>query len=89
MYPTAPAFTVKPLSDDPNDYPVYMGKERYEIPYGATITALLPRIHYDPMVWGEDADVFNPQRMLDENFNKLPPNCWKVSPPDQKTDVYD
>lgn len=79
LYPTAPGFTVKPLSKDPKEYPVFIGEKRYEIPYGMPLGLLLPYIHRDPAVWGEDAGIFKPERMLDENFNKLPPNCWKAS----------
>ncbi|KAL7792090.1 hypothetical protein V8C37DRAFT_380716 [Trichoderma ceciliae] len=34
-------------------------------------------VHQDKAVYGEDAAEFKPDRMLDENFNKLPPNAWK------------
>lgn len=84
LYPTAPAFSV--VSND-KDRPTFLGKDRYEVPPNATITALLPRIHRDPAVWGEDAEDFRPERMLDENFNKLPPNCWKVSQPHSKPKI--
>ncbi|MCJ1400318.1 hypothetical protein MMC11_003523 [Xylographa trunciseda] len=77
LYPTAPGFSVVPISQDPNDYPIYIGKERYEVHFGQPINVILPRIHRDPAVWGEDAEVFKPERMLEENFNKLPPNAWK------------
>ncbi|MCJ1393970.1 hypothetical protein MMC18_006847 [Xylographa bjoerkii] len=79
LYPTAPGFAVAPVSQDPNDYPIYIGKERYEVHFGQPIGVVLPRIHRDPAVWGEDAEVFKPERMLEENFNKLPPNAWKAS----------
>jgi cytochrome P450/NADPH-cytochrome P450 reductase len=78
LFPTAPGFQVKPISKDPKEYPIFIGKERWEIPYGLPIGVILPRIHRDPAVWGEDAEEFEPERMLDEKFNKLPPNAWKV-----------
>jgi len=79
LYPTAAAFSVKPNSKDPKDYPIYLGRERYEVQYGQPLSLILTRIHRDPAVWGEDAEEFKPERMLDDQFNKLPPNAWKVS----------
>ncbi|KAK5996698.1 Fatty acid omega-hydroxylase [Cladobotryum mycophilum] len=70
LQPTAPAFAVASKKDE-----VLGGK--YRIPAGAAVTTLLHHIHRDKAVYGEDADEFKPERMLDENFNKLPPNSWK------------
>lgn len=47
---------------------------------GEPITALLSKAHLDPVVFGEDALEFKPDRMSDENFERLNkefPNCWK------------
>ncbi|KAI1087852.1 cytochrome P450 [Rostrohypoxylon terebratum] len=38
---------------------------------------LLKKSHIDPAVYGDDAEEFKPERMLDEPFNKLPKNAWK------------
>ncbi|KAJ9627966.1 hypothetical protein H2203_003185 [Taxawa tesnikishii (nom. ined.)] len=70
LQPTAPGFTVEPKQDE-----VIGGK--YFVPKGAPLQAILPKIHRDPAVYGEDANEFKPERMLDENFSKLPPNAWK------------
>lgn len=48
-------------------YPVYKGE---------FINLLLTKSHLDPAVF-EDPLAFKPERMLDENFNKLPKNAWK------------
>ena len=77
LYPTAPAFQVKPISTDDKDFPMYIGKDRYEVRKGDNLTAVLPVLHRDPVVYGEDAMEFKPERMSDELFAKLPPNSWK------------
>nr|POE71415.1 bifunctional cytochrome p450/nadph--p450 reductase [Quercus suber] len=72
LQPTAPAFTVSPKSEDGA---ILGGK--YFVPHGEAIRVLLPAIHRDHAVFGDDADAFKPERMLEENFNKLPKNAWK------------
>lgn len=47
---------------------------------GEPIAAIFSRSHLDPTVFGEDAHEFKPERMLDQNFDRLQkefPNCWK------------
>ena len=79
LYPTAPGFTVHPKPNDPKDYPMYIGKEQYIIRKGESVSVSLPAVHRDPTVYGDDAETFRPERMLDAEFNKLPKNAWKVS----------
>lgn len=74
LQPTAPAFTVRPKPGTQG--PVVIGGE-YSIPQDANISILLPQLHRDPAVYGADADQFKPERMLEENFKKLPPAAWK------------
>jgi len=53
---------------------------KYWLPKGEGIGVLLAKSHLDPAVYGEDANEFRPERMLDENFERLQkefPNCWK------------
>ncbi|KAI9875940.1 MAG: hypothetical protein M1830_007702 [Pleopsidium flavum] len=76
LQPTGPAFTIKPLANT-KDWPVYLGKNKYEIKPGQALVALLPAIHRDPAVYGNDAEAFRPERMLNEHFEKLPKNAWK------------
>ncbi|KAF2019092.1 cytochrome P450 [Aaosphaeria arxii CBS 175.79] len=73
LSPTAPAIGLKPKNDE-----ILCGK--YAVPKGTPIQALFHKIHRDPAVYGEDAEEFRPERMLDEEFerrNKEFPNCWK------------
>lgn len=47
---------------------------------GENISLLLAKAHLDPVVYGDTANDFVPERMLDENFERLTkefPNCWK------------
>ncbi|KAF7916449.1 uncharacterized protein EAE97_012109 [Botrytis byssoidea] len=75
LTPTAPAFTVTPLPD-PTGSPIILGG-KYEVKPGQPILALIPAIHRDPTVYGDDVSSFKPERMLDEPFKNLPPNAWK------------
>lgn len=72
LQPTAPGFSLTPRSEQGD---TLGGK--YFVEPGESILVLLHNIHRDPAVYGEDAEEFRPERMLDENFNKLPPNSWK------------
>jgi len=70
---TIPVFSVGCLQDT-----VIGGK--YFIPKGHDLSLLLAKSQLDPAVFGETAKDFIPERMLDENFERLNkefPNCWK------------
>lgn len=72
LHSTAPAFSMSPKSESGE---TLAGK--YHIPHGEVVAIVLNNVHRDPAVYGDDAEEFKPERMLDENFNKLPPNSWK------------
>ena len=50
---------------------------RYLIKKGQSVAAISRHLHRDPKVWGEDADEFRPERMLNGGFQALPPASWK------------
>ncbi|KAI9727399.1 MAG: hypothetical protein M1834_008405 [Cirrosporium novae-zelandiae] len=53
---------------------------KYQVEKNEPINAFLHKLHRDPAVYGEDAETWRPERMLDEPFEKLNkeyPNCWK------------
>ncbi|MDQ0853275.1 cytochrome P450/NADPH-cytochrome P450 reductase [Arthrobacter sp. V4I6] len=70
LWPTAPAFSVAPFED------TTLGG-RYEIPAGQPILVLLPQLHRDKAAWGDDAEVFDPERFSPERAAAIPANAWK------------
>ncbi|KAI4171528.1 MAG: hypothetical protein LQ348_006921, partial [Seirophora lacunosa] len=50
---------------------------KYFIKKGQMVSGIWRHFHRDQKVWGDDADEFRPERMLDVNFKELPPNSWK------------
>ncbi|KAK7912102.1 Bifunctional cytochrome P450 reductase [Apiospora marii] len=76
LNPTAPAFQRAVRPENTEDF-VLIGGGRYEIPRGQSIICNLMKIHTDPKVWGDDANEFIPERMMDGKFEKLPKNAWK------------
>lgn len=63
---------------DNQENPVSLCGGKYHVKKGTTFQNLTRLIQTDPTVFGSDATAFRPERMLDENFNKLPRNAWKV-----------
>ncbi|KAJ8127101.1 hypothetical protein O1611_g6537 [Lasiodiplodia mahajangana] len=61
---------VKPLTDT-----VIGGK--YRVTTDDVITCNIRGLHHDRRVWGDDADVFRPERLMDGGFENMPPNAWK------------
>ncbi|KAK1543827.1 bifunctional P-450/NADPH-P450 reductase [Colletotrichum paranaense] len=70
---TIPAFAVEAKEDT-----LIGGK--YPVKKGESIACLLGKSQLDPIVYGDDAGEFKPERMLDENFERTQkefPNSWK------------
>ena len=70
LFPTAPAYALVPYAD------TVLGG-RYKIKRHHQINVLLPMLHRDPAVWGETAEVFNPENFAPEREAALPPNAYK------------
>lgn len=70
LWPTAPVFGLYPYEDT-----VIGGK--YKIKHKHTITVLLPALHRDKSIWGDDADHFNPDNFTPAAEAKRPANAWK------------
>ncbi|KAM0326101.1 hypothetical protein ACHAQA_006694 [Verticillium albo-atrum] len=70
---TIPLFSVEAREDT-----LLGGK--YAVSQGEVILNVLAKSHLDPLVYGDDAHEFKPERMLDAEFEKRGrqfPNCWK------------
>lgn len=73
LCPTIPLFGRQAKEDQ-----IIGGK--YFVPKDQVLFLLLAKSHMDPNVFGETANEFVPERMLDENFERLVqqyPDCWK------------
>ena len=71
LWPTAPGFSLYSYEAETvigGNYPVRNDQ---------TIMVLVPMLHRDPKVWGDNAEQFNPDHFAFENAQKLPPNAWK------------
>jgi cytochrome P450/NADPH-cytochrome P450 reductase len=69
LWPTAPAFAVEPLQDT-----VIGGK--YAVRKGESIQILIPQLHRDP-AWGENVELFDPDRFLPEREAERPVHLFK------------
>ncbi len=70
LWPTAPAFGLAPFKDE-----VLGGK--YAIPKGTFTTVLIPSLHRDTNVWGEDPYAFNPDNFSAEAEANRDPAAYK------------
>lgn len=74
LYPPVAALGISYLGDSPTT----LGN-KWVIQPNDPCVILLPKIHQDPKIFGLDVADFKPERMLEENVAKLPPNSFKVS----------
>ena len=70
LWPTAPAFSLAPRED------TTLGG-RYALKKGDNLLILLPMLHRDPSVWGDDPEAFDPDRFTPERERQLPPHAYK------------
>ncbi|MEM6584937.1 MAG: cytochrome P450, partial [Pseudomonadota bacterium] len=70
LWPTAPALGLAPFEDE-----VIGGK--YAIPKGTFTTLLIPSLHRDPSVWGENPNAFNPDNFSRDSEAARPAHAYK------------
>ncbi|ESK87864.1 cytochrome p450 [Moniliophthora roreri MCA 2997] len=71
LAPTAAQRGIQSLED------TTIGNRKYFIKKGTRLVCMEWLNHRDPAVWGDDAEEFKPERMLDGKFEALPPNAWQ------------
>jgi cytochrome P450/NADPH-cytochrome P450 reductase len=50
---------------------------KYKVTNDMNIQVNVKGLHRDRTVWGDDVEVFRPERFLNGGFQALPPNSWK------------
>lgn len=68
LWPTAPAFSLYAKEDT-------MLAGKYPMKKGDSVNVLIPKLHRDTAVWGEDVDVFRPERF--EDPSRIPHHAYK------------
>ena len=74
LNPTVPAFVRQIRPENEEAQPSLGG---YALDRNWKVIALISKSGKDAEVFGEDANEFHPERMLDGNFEKLPKSAWK------------
>ncbi|HEV2654456.1 MAG TPA: cytochrome P450 [Ktedonobacteraceae bacterium] len=71
LWPTAPLFAVYPYENET----VIGGK--YKVTKNQDIAVLIPMLHRDKSIWGENAEEFDPERFTVEAEQSRPANAYK------------
>ncbi|KAF7628789.1 putative P450 family fatty acid hydroxylase [Aspergillus flavus] len=72
-----PLIAFHPHPTKNHEDPVTLGKGKYALNNDEPVVLIMGKVHRDPKVFGDDAEEFKPERMLDKNFEDLPKNAWK------------
>jgi len=72
----APGFNIEPIPKKADTKPVLLSGGKYEIPSDQMMIIILPAVNRDPEVF-DNPEVFDPERMLGEAYEKLPSGIKK------------
>jgi len=70
LWPTAPAYSL-------TSYEATTIGGEYAVDPAHQLMVLLPMLHRDPAIWGDQPEVFEPDHFSRENEASRPPNAWK------------
>lgn len=70
LWPTAPAYGVTPIA------PTTL-RNGLRVEPGDDLLVLIPSLHRDRSVWGQDVEAFRPERFAPDKRDAIPPNAWK------------
>lgn len=77
LHPPSAGFSVAVPGGDSPEEPVLLGG-KWLVRRNQPVFVLTPGLHRDATAFGDDVEEFKPERMMEENFQKLPPGCYKV-----------
>ncbi len=70
LWPTAPVFSRTPMED------TQLGG-RFSMKKGERVLVLVPALHRDLAVWGQNSDLFDPDRFLPDRESQLPEYAYR------------
>ncbi|KAH8818614.1 fatty acid hydroxylase [Flagelloscypha sp. PMI_526] len=71
LFPPVSVRSAVPIQD------TTIGDGKYALKGGMSTIINTYSMQRDPLVWGDDAEEFKPERMLDGKFEALPKNAWQ------------